>query len=174
MSLKPILGHDGETPVLEKYDRGGTYGLRPAAMISPCPYAQWDATVTDNKNGAVTSGTNWWRVDGEATLAGLIGSASVTLRMFSTKPAEKLRATLTYGGSGTYTQSTAYVALHIDGPKNEVFNEGLANLIDGGTETADIDVPYYRYSVRLILGVINTVEYNPIPSGWVRVDLALV
>lgn len=160
MSYKPIIGHDGETPVLN------FAGAAPVVMESPCPFAQWDAEVTLNDYGTLTGGGGWWRLDSVNKDGFITGEAVIVVKMLSTKPAEILRATLTTGGdAGTHGVSvTPYVGLAA---------QAETVLVSGGTVTADIAAPYYRYSVRLHL-TIQQISIPPASAAWVRVDLALV
>lgn len=161
MAYSPILGHDDATPVLDPA------GTSPVVMTSPCPYAQWSATQTDNPYGTVTSGANWWRVDAvDVNGLGVLmaGSVSLTVKMISTKADEKLRVTLTYGGDAGNEQAviTPYVG---------VTSQGATQLV-AGTVTADIDVPYYRYSFTLFLQLQGNIP--PATNGWARVDFSLI
>ena len=160
MSYKPIIGHDGETPVLDPA------GTSPVVMESPCPYAQWDAEVTLNDYGTLTGSGGWWRIDSVNKDGFITGEAVIKIKMLSTKPAEILRATLTTGGdAGTHH---AYIATYV-GP----WEHAAVTVTAGGTVTADMAVPYYRYSIRLHLA-IQQISIPPAASAWVRVDLALV
>lgn len=160
MAYKPIIGHDGATPALN------FAGTKPVVMESPCPYAQWDAEVTLNDYGTLTGSGGWWRIDSVNYNGFITGEAVIKIKMLSTKPAEILRVTLTTGGdAGTHGVSvTPYVGLA---------SQGETVLAAGGTVTADIAVPYYRYSVRLHL-TIQQIAIPPAAAAWVRADFALV
>ena len=160
MGYKPIIGHDGATPVLD------FAGTTPVVMESPCPYAQGDAEVTLNDYGTLTGGGGWWRIDSVNKDGFITGEAIIEVKMLSTKPDEILRATLTTGGYSA--AHSASVTTYVSGA-----GQGTVNLVVGGTVTDDLPVPYYRYKFRLHLA-IKQVSIPPAASAWVRADLALV
>jgi hypothetical protein len=156
MGYKPIIGHDGATPVLN------FAGTAPVVMETPCPYAQWDAEVTDNPYGTVSGGGGWWRIDSEDVGGYANGDAVIKIKMISTKPEEIVRATLTSSGGVLHA---AYITMRVG-----AWDEDQANLVSGGTVTADLAVPYYRYWIELHLALYPREG----PATWARVDFALV
>lgn len=156
MAYKLISGHGG-THLVMNYAQTAL-----VSMESPCPYAQWDVVpVSTFGNGTLTNGTAFAKVTHAGSLDEIFG-AYFRFKMLYTG-SNTLTFTITKGAGSSYGASN--ISVEVEGS-----TIGSAVTPSVGTP-ANLAVPYYRYTIYVLLqGATVSAGAS---DAWVNVAVTL-
>jgi len=155
MSFKPIYGYSGDHPVLD------FQGVKPVCMESPNPHPMWDfvpswveqasyevsaGEITVTKSDPPSSTSAW--VDGDFYMV-YTGQ-------------NKINFSVTYGGGAMAGHAYLWIV------KPVVYPDGGLHIGAPDPTSGTLDVPYYRYRLRVYL-IVN--GYDSSAGIWAKLSI---